>query len=115
MKDIRVPGIVWAIAMVAIVAVIHENQAAWNIPVIYSDLAVVVVVGILKTMNLGADQLNQALDIIDNIKTHGAISATRGGGSIPVGMEGSEDPAVISTLTANAPERPNNTVRFLLG
>lgn len=114
MKDLRIPGIVWAIVLVAIVAVIHENADAWHIAPIYSDLAVVVVVGVLKGMNLGVDQLNQALDIIDNIKSQGTVARTRGTSITPGGMAESE-PLITDTITANAPPRPNKLARFLVG
>lgn len=114
MKDLRIPGIVWAIVIVALVAIAHENAAAWHIDPIYSDLLVVVAVGILKSMNLGVDQLNQALDIIDNIKTQGAVTRTRGSAAAPGGMVES-DLAALDTITANAPKRPSKLVRFLVG
>lgn len=115
MKDIRVPGIVWAIAMVAIVAILHENADAWHISPLYSDLAVVVVVGVLKGMNLGVDQLNQALDIIDNIRATGSITRTRGVNVMGETETTGLSPVVVESMTANAPERPSKTVRWLLG
>lgn len=117
MQNIRVPGILWALAIVVIVAVIHENQEAWGITPLYWEVILVAAIGALKAINLNNDQLSQALDIIDNIRRGVSVTQTRGSLEVPIG--GEEPPVVtaeaLDAMTANAPPRPSKMARFFMG
>lgn len=117
MKDIRVPGLAWAILIIAIVAGVHGNEA-WittNTPFtpFWIDLALGMLIGILKGIDLTDTQLEQALDVIDKLLTRNRIvEETRP----KEGMRSAAPPASLPQITpGEIPARPNKVVRFLFG
>lgn len=124
MSNIRVPGVLWIILIVAIIMASHYYL---DDPFIV-DLLVVVAGMVLKSLKLGTAEENQAIDIIDAIKSHPRLSrpvvvpkATpteqmRGPSGVEgftVGSEGLllEEPPVLPAT----PPRPNTLVRWLAG
>lgn len=107
MKDMRVPGVVWAILIIVVIAITHENevwiQMNWGIEPYLIDILVGILVAVLKTLSLGTEQLNQALDIIDRILANRRT-------------EREEMRGIGTTLVDEAiPERPNPVMRWLVG
>lgn len=130
MKDVRIPGVVWIIAIVAITGLAHHYLED---PFIV-DLVVIVAGMILKSLNLGTKELEQALEIIDLFKRQPKVvvppapPSTPGGGPqmrgpMPkattiegdlVGVEGDtliKEPDVLPAT----PPPPNKAVRWLVG
>jgi hypothetical protein len=112
MNNVRVPGVVWAIGIVIAVYLIQKFsvpiQEATGIDAFVLNLIIVPgLIGVLKGLNLGTDQLNQALDVIDLLLQRTStpeLGQTRG--------PGIEQPAVMKD---DIPERPNPVMRFLVG
>ena len=111
MKDIRVPGIVWAIGIIVVVGLIHSNafyiQQSTGIQPWLLDIGVAALIGVLKTLNLGTDQLNQALDIIDRLLLE---KRTEPGVQMRGDIESRE---LVTPL--EIPDRPNPVARWLVG
>lgn len=107
-KDFRVPGVAWGILIIIVIALIHENEASLPIDAFYADLIVGMLIGVLKGLSLGTDQLEQALNIIDAIRNR----ETR---SRPRGKAGEIMPAPATVPESAVPERPNKMVRWLVG
>jgi hypothetical protein len=94
MKDIRIPGVAWVIAIVE----------PWMI-----DLAITLLISGLKTANVGTEQLNNALDVIEqllNDKATAFVAPSEG-----VRAAASVAPVEVEKI----PPRPNKTVRWLVG
>lgn len=121
MNDVRVPGFLWAVAIVMAVALIHtyeaQIQAATGLDAYVLDLAVTALIGVLKGLNLGTGQLDQALDIIDSIIGRSRVRVeTVEPGAVP--MRGGMSPVVTLTeasLPSAPPPRPNKVARWLVG
>jgi hypothetical protein len=114
-KDIRVPGVIWAIALIIIVALIHENQAylevQFGVTPYIIDLLVAILIGILKGLSLGTEQLNQALDIIERIVNRPVGPRPPGEGMRAPGTAGS----TVIIPDDEIPRRPNPFTRWLVG
>lgn len=110
LQNARVPGVVWALALIIVIAIIHENEANLPIDAFYADMIVALLIGVLKSLSLGTGQLEQALDIIDAIRNRDARSRTRSGS-----IEGVVDVAPVTVPESAIPERPNRMIRWLIG
>lgn len=110
MSNIRIPGVAWAFLIVAAIAFIHENQALLPIDAYYLDLLVIVLIAVLKSINLGTDQLNRALDIIDEIVGRAAATRVRSGGDDRGG-----EVYGIDSLAKKAPPRPSVPLHWFFG
>lgn len=129
MKDVRVPGVAWAILIIVLVAVIHGGEGyltgTLGIQPWMLDLALVMLIGGLKTVNLGTDQLNQALDIIDSLLTREEKAQAAKSVTIAqpgVGMRSSHaeildvpPPLDVDRVVRETPDRPNPFTRWLVG
>lgn len=113
LKDVRIPGVVWAVLLTLVIAIIHENQGVWGIDAFYVDLVVVGLIALLKSLNLGDGQLQQALDVIDSIRRREGAGRMRGSVEGPSGGE-LRVPHELP-LTDKVPPRPNKFVRWLVG
>jgi hypothetical protein len=111
MKDVRIPGVVWAIAIIVAVAAIHENEAyllmRFGLEPFYLDLLVGLLIAALKTLSLGTEQLNQALDVIERLLARRPHPPEEG-------MRGVETVETMEVV-AEIPPRPNKLVRWLVG
>lgn len=110
MKDVRVPGVAWAVLLVVAVALIHEYEASLPVSPEVADMVVVGLIALLKSIKLGTSELNQALDVIDSIRRSAGSGRARGSADEPA-----TSAAPVEALAADAPERPNKAVRWLLG
>lgn len=125
-KDIRIPGIAYVIAIIAAIALIHENEArliaSTGIDAFYWDLIVGGLFAVAKGLNVGTEQLNRALDVIDMILKRGQ------GATVPEVVDENDPrmkmrgPATIVTDAAQPaiyvdeiPARPNKVIRYFLG
>lgn len=98
MNDLRVPGVLWVILLVFGVALVREYVPE----PFYVDLAVVLVLAVLKYMNLGTKELEELLDIIDLLRQRAPDAA--------------EPKALSSYAQAKEQvERPNRIARWLIG
>lgn len=121
MQNFKVPGVLWIVLLVTIVAGAHYYL---DDPFIV-DLVVVVVGMVLKSFKLGTEQENQAIDLINTIKNHPRLNrpvvvATnvpgpqmRGSGESSVAVETVvfDEPPVFP----DPPPRPNKAMRWLVG
>lgn len=100
MKDIKVPGVLWVVLIVAGIAVVRQFVPE----PLYVELAVVIGFVILKSLNLGTDEINDLIDIIERLQ--GRLE------NEPMAM-----PKTVAERAGTVPqvERPNKAVRFLLG
>lgn len=104
MKDVRIPGFAWAIAIIVIVSLIHTYGPQYGYSPLYIDMAVALLIGALKGLNLGTGQLEQALKIIDILLIQAVSEGTPRG------------PAAVPRINlTDIPDKPNKTVRFFLG
>lgn len=113
MKDVKVPGVVWAIGIIAVIALIHANEVTIQqnigLDAFWLDMLVAALIAILKSLSLGTAELNQALDIIDKLLLARAQAATPG-----TGMRSAE-PAPPAVVVEEIPARPNALTRWLVG
>lgn len=122
-KDIRIPGIAYVVAIIAAIALIHENEvrliASTGIDAFYWDLIVGALFAIAKGFNIGTAQLETAIKIIEMVLARQPKSTVieaddprmkmRGPGEpIP----GIDQPAI---FVDEIPARPNRVVRYFLG
>lgn len=81
MSDIKIPGVLWVILLVFGLTAVKEYVPE----PFYVELAVVLVLAVLKAMNLGTKELDELGDIIDLLRkktppeqaTPAALSASR--------------------------------------
>jgi hypothetical protein len=120
MKDVRIPGFAWAIGIIVAVALIHSNAATietWHVGNFYItpivlDTIVALLIGYLKKLNLGTEQLEDALDVIEQLQNANARAAMEreSGGALP------RAPLSVSPIEfEKIPKRPNHTARWLVG
>lgn len=106
LKDVRIPGFAWAMGIIVIVGLIHTYGPQYGFSPLYIDMAVAILIGVLKGLNLGTDQLDQAIKIIDLLLMK-EVAEVEG---IPRG------PAAVPRINlTDIPDKPNKTVRFFLG
>jgi hypothetical protein len=122
MSNVRVPGVAWAIGIIVLIALIHNNalwiEQSWHIEPWQIDLAITVLIAGLKTLNLGTEQLNQALDVIDQLLAWHAQTAKAAEREAQIPSTAPIPPAprsVVPVQLEKIPERPNNAVRWLFG
>jgi hypothetical protein len=125
MSNVRVPGVAWAIGIIVLIALIHSNatfiETNWHVEPWQIDLAISVLVAGLKTLNLGTEQLNQALDVIDQLLSwhaQTAMAAEREAqipSTAPVPSPAPAPRSVVPVQLEKIPERPNKAVRWLFG
>lgn len=121
-KDLRIPGAIWAILLLAggvlLQAYATPVSALLHVPV----AAVVVVVGLIfaaaKAANPGDHQLNNAIDVIEQYQAKEAIAE----GSHVTGSVGMRSAAgmpyelpVPIVEVEKIPPRPNKMARVLIG
>lgn len=131
-QDVKVPGVVWVAAIIAAIALIHSNEAylmnEWGISPFYLDMAVGLLMAVLKGMKLGTEELKVALQIIDYLTNHPRVTApvvepsAKPGGEVqyrgPVtvvtaqGAEFTESPII---LPAAVPRPPSRMMAWLFG
>jgi hypothetical protein len=125
MKDVRIPGVAWMVLIIVLIALIHNNalwiEQSWHIEPWQIDLAITVLIAGLKTLNLGTEQLNQALDVIDQLLNWHAQTAmaveqeARIPSTAPVPSVAPAPRSVVPVQLEKIPERPNSAVRWLFG
>lgn len=102
MTNIKIPGVLWTVLIVTIVALAHiylDNP-------ILVDGIVVIAFAVLKSMNLGTDELEQLLEIIKRYQAQATRSRAEAGTI--------SSSAPIPVIETEAYE-PNKPVRWLLG
>lgn len=106
MKDLKIPGFVWTVGIVLAV-VFCENFLPPEYQ-LYGQMAVVVLMGLAKAMNLGVKDIEELLALLREIKA-----------KQPPMMRSSEGALVAPTVTISETEiqqhEPNKVMRFLLG
>lgn len=113
----RVPGVVWAVALIIIIAVVHENeaqiQAQMGIDPFIIDIVIAMLIAVMKSLSLGTEQLNQALDIVDKLLSsrRERLELPPGEGMRSTKAEAAEQPVFVEEI----PERPNPAMRWLFG
>lgn len=125
MNNVKIPGVLWIVLIVAVVALAHYYL---DDPFVV-DMIVIVAGMVLKSLKLGTAEENQAIDIINMIKQHPRLNRPvtvsksdpdvqmRGPsgveGRISVTSEGMlvEEPPVFP----DPPPRPNKMLRWLVG
>lgn len=134
MKKVEIPGIVWAILIIVIVAAVHSGEGyltgtlglqPWMI-----DVGLAMLIGILKGLSLGTGQLDQALNIIDRLMAYNARKSNEETAQIEaqmttpgVGMRSAHveitstlmDSLELEDIASAIPERPNKTLQWLVG
>lgn len=113
MSNVRIPGVAWVIAIVVLVGVIHANaiwiEVNWHVEPWMIDMAITLLIAGLKTANVGTEQLNNALDVIDQLLNDKATAFV-------APPEGARGPASVAPVEVEKiPPRPNKTARWLVG
>lgn len=109
MTEIKVPGFIWALLIVVVVAVIHSYEpqiiasTPFNAPLL--DMIVVVLMGILKGLDLTDVQLEQALRVIDSLIRREYETEEQMRGGIPVE----------TSFAIAIPEPPSKLQKWLVG
>lgn len=124
MNSVKIPGVAWIVGIVLAVAAAHYYL---DDPFIV-DVVFIVAGMVLKSLKLGTEEENQAIDIIETIKKHPRLSTPvvvpkatpgvqmrgpSGSEGLTVESEGvllSEPPILPAT-----PPRPNKMMRWLVG
>lgn len=112
LKDVRVPGFIWAIAIVITTYFINKFTPTLELytgidAFVWQLIIIPALIGVLKGLNLGTDQLNQALDIIDLLLKRGKTMDTPQTRGLAL-----ERPPV---EVADIPKRPSKLARWLVG
>lgn len=127
MKKVEIPGIVWAILIIIIVASVHSGESylvnTLGIQPWIIDMGLAILIGVLKGLSLGKGQLDQALDIINKLMSYEAQAEARRVEEIASPREGMRSsyvtpvppPLDMASLADEVPERPTKFQQFLFG
>jgi hypothetical protein len=69
MQTVKVPGVLWIIGVVLLVALGRTYVTQQGLNPVYVDVLVVAAVAILKALNLGTDEIEELLGIIHELQT----------------------------------------------
>lgn len=116
MNNLRIPGVAWTVLIVVLVGLIHANAAwievNWHVEPWMIDMAITLLIAGLKTLNVGTDQLNDALEVIDQLLNRRAEEAVMSEGAMGIPAPASlSAPVEIEKI----PEKPNTFMRWLVG
>lgn len=125
MKDVKFPGVLWVVIIVAAVLLSLRFFDKEIVSLIFIPLAF----GVLKSLKLGTEDENLAIDIIEGIKSNPRIQdlaskigfkttaapAVQMRGPHGVGGRVVADPEESPLILPATPPRPNKTMRWLLG
>jgi hypothetical protein len=107
LTNLKIPGWLWAVAIIVIIALIHTYGVQYGINPVIADIIVALLLGILKGLNLGTNQLDATLKVISELLSErAAVTGTTIRGSIPPGSVVYKD---------EIPDKPDKFLTFLIG
>ena len=107
MKDIKIPGVLWIAAAIALDVIGRQVIEQYGFPPMYADVLLVVIVAVLKTLNIGTSEIDQALEIIDKLQKQS--------GATTMSIAGAEQRGMATHKIDLAKRRPNKIMRWMLG